>query len=322
MITPPELSVLLADPNVTDICLNGGEQLFVDRRDGSRELRRLDRPWGDSEFRQWVLDVLSSAGKTWDARYPFVDTSLASGHRLHVAFPPASPNGILLSLRRTLPPAQSVRWTEDAGYRHLSQAVLAGESIVISGATGSGKTTLVSDLLSHVPPEERLIGLEDTSELHPDHPHFITLLSRPATPDGHGEITLRDLLRQSLRMRPDRIILGECRGNEVLDLLQVLNTGHHGALATLHAHSPRDALRRLELLALLAARGTIPSTLIRELIVSGIQWLVHLKRVNGQREITEISRIDGKEGDTILLRPMLQRGEWIHPVPMRSGISS
>lgn len=322
MSTPAEVTALLADPDVTDICLNGGEQLFVDRRDGSKELRRLECRWEEAEFRQWVLDILSSAGKTWDARYPFIDASLASGHRLHVAFPPASPNGILLSLRRTLPPVQSTRWTEDAGYRHLAHAVLAGDSIIISGATGSGKTTLVSDLLSHVSPEERLIALEDTSELRPQHPHFLTLLSRPPTPDGYGEVTLRDLLRQCLRMRPDRIILGECRGNEVLDLLQILNTGHQGALATLHAHSPRDALRRLELLALLAARGTVPSSLIRELIVGGIQWLVHVKREGGKRKISDISRIDGKEGDTILLRPMLQRGEWTHPVSKMSGISS
>ena len=163
---------------------------------------------------------------------------------------------------------------------------------------------LASDLLEEVPAQERILALEDTPELAPAHPHFVSLISRPPNADGFGEVTLRMLLKQALRMRPDRIILGECRGMEVLDLLQALNTGHRGSLATLHANSPRDALRRVELLCLLAASGAVPLSAIRELLAVGVQWIVQVKRVGAQRQITELWRVDGREGDTILLRPM------------------
>jgi pilus assembly protein CpaF len=177
--------------------------------------------------------------------------------------------------------------------------------ILNTGPTGSGKTTLAADLLSEVPPQERVIALEDTPELNPRHPHFLSLISRPPNSDGFGEVTLRSLLRQTLRMRPDRIILGECRGGEVLDLLQSLNTGHQGSLATLHANSARDALRRIELLCLLQPGSPLPIPTIRELLAGGIQWVAHVKRAGQTRVISEISKVEGREGDTILLRPML-----------------
>jgi pilus assembly protein CpaF len=177
---------------------------------------------------------------------------------------------------------------------------------VISGATGSGKTTLANDLIAEIPQNIRIIALEDTSELAPQHPHFISLVSRAPNADGFGEVTLRTLLKQTLRMRPDRIILGECRGAEVLDLLQVLNTGHRGALTTLHANSPRDALRRIELLCLLASGGSLPSSVIRELLSLGIQWVVQIQREGMVRRISELWKIEGREGDTILMRQVLE----------------
>jgi pilus assembly protein CpaF len=319
MTTPEWLSPLLEDPRITDLCLNGARQIFADRGFGLQPIAPTDGPlggqWTEDEMRTWVLEQVSAAGKTWDARYPFIDASLPSGHRLHVAFPPLARQGILVSLRR-LPrtfgdvdplqraKARRARWLNSPLYEKLAEVTKVGDSILISGATGSGKTTLASDLLEEVSHDERVLALEDTPELSPAHPHFVSLTSRPPNADGFGEVTLRTLLRQALRMRPDRIILGECRGAEVLDLLQALNTGHRGSLATLHANSPRDALRRTELLCLLAASGSVPLTAIRELLAVGVQWLAQVKRIGADRKITELWRVDGREGDTLLLRPV------------------
>jgi pilus assembly protein CpaF len=182
--------------------------------------------------------------------------------------------------------------------------VRASETVLISGSTGSGKTTLLSDLLGFIPEQDRLIALEDTAEIRPEHPHFIGLLARPPNADGCGGVTIRDLIRQTLRMRPDRILLGECRGEEVLDLLQALNSGHRGTLATLHANSARDALRRIELLALLHSRIGVSPGWIRELLANGIQWVAHLDRVAGVRRIRSIIRVEGVERETLSCRPV------------------
>lgn len=317
---PSALQALLKNPSVTDICLNGGNEVFFDRGNGLELCHEASL--SEARLREWVLSELSAVGKTWDAKYPFVDATLPSGHRAHIVFPSSTQEKILVSLRRLTHSneesepngdsqgSRGSRWCQSPEstelYRCLVQAVQKGDSILLSGATGSGKTTLASDLLSEVPSHERMIALEDTPELSPRHPHFLRLLSRPPTSDGYGEITLRTLLKQTLRMRPDRIILGECRGNEVLDLLQALNTGHRGALATLHANSPRDALRRIELLCLLAVPGALPLFAIRELLSLGIQWIAQVKRVSSVRKISEVWKVEGREGDTILMRPVLK----------------
>lgn len=310
------LEQLLSDPTITDICLNGAREVFIDRGEGLEPYGgSLEPVWTEEGLRDWVLEQLSSAGKTWDARHPFVDAQIASGHRIHVAFPPTSRKGITVSLRK--PPArgsatQEGRWIGSPAYELLRSAIRSGDSILIAGATGSGKTTLANDLLSEISPRERIVALEDTPELLPSHPHFLSLVSRPPNADGCGEVTLRTLLRQTLRMRPDRIVLGECRGAEVLDLLQALNTGHRGALSTLHANSARDALRRIELLCLLASGGSISLTAVRELLALGIQWIAQVRKSEaGPREISELWRVEGREGDTILLRPMVQLGNRI-----------
>ncbi len=310
------LNKLLVQREVTDIFINGIHSIFIDQGSGL-ELYHLPPQTQLKEelFRDWVLTELSKIGKTWDAKHPFVDATLTSGHRIHIAFPPLARQGILISLRRlsqashaeSFPyPSETHRWKDSALFHPVVEAIKRGDSMLISGATGSGKTTLASDLLGLVPKNERIIALEDTPELAPQHPHFLTLLARPPNADGYGEVTLRTLLKQTLRMRPDRIILGECRGTEVLELLQALNTGHQGALATLHANSPRDALRRIELLCLLAAGGSLSSTGIRELLSLGIQWIVQVKRVGSLRLITEFWKIEGREGDTILMRPVIE----------------
>lgn len=307
MDSPRWLQSLLEDESITDITLNGGESVFVDRGQGMQVLSAEEfqkNQFTEENLRHWVLARLSDAGKSWDARHPFADATLKTGHRLHVVFPPLCSCGLAVSIRRLSRKTSRCFWSTEKSYPLLAQAVQRGESILISGSTGSGKTTLLRELLGEVPAHERIIALEDTPELSPNHPHFLSLLSRPPNSDGFGEVSLSSLLRQALRMRPDRILLGECRGAEVLDVLQSLNTGHRGTLATLHANSARDALRRVELLCLLAAKGTISSSLIRDLIAAGVQWVVHVARVDGQRRITEILRIEGKEGDVILLRAL------------------
>ncbi|MBI2712136.1 MAG: CpaF family protein [Bdellovibrio sp.] len=312
------LKEALANAQVTDICVNGSSGVYIDQGFG---MQPLSPPYSTKDFtqeqvREWVLDQLTSVGKTWDARHPFVDASLPSGHRLHVAFPPLSQQGILISLRKipvsnpNVPRQSGIklarnRWASSPLFERLLEIVQSGDSILLSGATGSGKTTLANDLLSAVPESERIIALEDTRELAPAHPHFVSLNSRPANADGFGEVTLRTLLRQTLRMRPDRIILGECRGAEVLELLQALNTGHRGAMATLHANSPREALRRIELLCLIASSGSVPIPCIRELLAVGVQWIAQVKRLSEGRRIQELWKIEGREGDTILLRQVL-----------------
>jgi pilus assembly protein CpaF len=303
MSLPDWLGRLLIDESVTDICLNGPDLGFFDRGHGLEPILG-GSGWSADAMRSWALDQLSQAGKTWDARHPFVDATLASGHRIHLVFPPVAKNGILVSLRRISSQATLARWSQSPYYPKLAEIVRKGDSLLISGSTGSGKTTLANDLLAEVPAIERIVALEDTPELHPRHPHFLSLVSRPANADGFGEVSLRALLRQTLRMRPDRIVLGECRGVEVLELLQALNTGHRGALTTLHSNSAREALRRIELLCLLASGGAIPISAIRELLALGVQWLVQVKREGPHRIVSELWRIEGREGDTLILRPV------------------
>jgi len=298
------LAPWLHNPRVTDLCINGA-LLYADQGDGL--CRVTDFTLNPEATRSWLLEVLSRCGKSWDARMPFVDAQWeipGVRFRIHAVFPPISESGVLISIRRLAGQSgersQCSRW--GWGLDRLREATRKGESILISGATGGGKTTLANDLLGFVPEHERILALEDTPELAPRHPHFISLQSRPPNSDGFGEITLRTLLRQTLRMRPDRIILGECRGVEVLDLLQTLNTGHRGSMATIHANSPRDALKRLEILALLSSPEALSVPLLREWIASGLQWIAQVGRgPDGTRQILEIARICGIECGTILL---------------------
>lgn len=313
----PALESLLADPAFTDVVCVGGRAVFGDRGQGL-ELLAQSQPEEEGGVEgavmEWTVRALARVGKSWDARSPFVDAVLPSGHRLHALFPPLSPQGLQLSLRRLPKPEASTdalpgRWSDDARYHALRARFASGETVLVSGATGSGKTTFAGDLLAAVPNHERVVALEDTPELAPAHPHFVSLLSRTANADGFGEVGLRTLFRQALRMRPDRIVLGECRGSEVLELLQALNTGHRGSIATLHANSPRDALRRVELLCLMTAGASgLTAPVVRELLASSIRWLVHLERTPSgpgqpsRRRIASVMEIAGKEGDTLLLR--------------------
>jgi len=301
------IAAAFRDPRATDICFGSGS-VAIDRGEGLRE----ERPFriAEDEIRNWVLQHISRAGKSFDAKSPFIDLVIAPEypggfrHRLHAIFPPLSPSGILVSLRKLPEPGSLSRvWADSPYYPCLRDIVRRHETILISGSTGSGKTRLTTELLAEISPSERILALEDTPELAPAHPQFFPLISRAANADGYGEVTLRTLLRQTLRMRPDRIVLGEIRGNEVLDLLQALNTGHQGTLATLHANSPREALKRLEVLSLLAAGASLPLSALRELLAGGIRWIVQVERTPEGRSVRELVEVAGREGDTILLRP-------------------
>lgn len=304
-------SELIEMSGTTDILLNSSDSVYLDQGEG---LNKICPPFqfNNDQLKSWVISQLSEQGKSWDAKFPFADFQFKNQHRVHVCFPPIHPLGLLVSIRKipdfkssTFTPIQK-KWESSNGFSVLKKAVLNKETLIICGATGSGKTTLTQTLLSLIPSEERIISLEDTPELTPNHPHFLRLISKQANSDGFGEVSLMNLLKQCLRMRPDRIILGECRGNEVVELLQLLNTGHQGTLATLHANSARDAIRRLNLLCSIASNGNICLPLINELIASGIQWIAHVKKEKNERIIAEICQVAGKEGDTILLRQVLK----------------
>jgi pilus assembly protein CpaF len=312
---PPVLAELLSRPHLTDICFNQWSEIYIDEGRGMTKYSGAPIFLSESAYRTFVLEQISLSGKTWDAKLPFLDTVFFQSHRAHIAFPPLAQFGIYLSLRRL--PAKDLRtpltaqleararWIEsECSFDLLKDAILNHETILFAGGTGSGKTTLLNDLLSFSEPSERIIALEDTAEIHPAHPHFLSLLSRTANADGFGAVTLKDLIRQTLRMRPDRVLIGECRGDEVLDLLQALNTGHRGTLTTVHANSARDALKRLELLALIAARGTIPSHLIKELITGGVQKIVFLARESGVRKIQSVLAVQGMEREVIMTREL------------------
>lgn len=299
------LKPLLSDPYITDICIQLEGGAFIDQGNGMEKVAPT-HSISDEEWKSWALSRLSEQGKSWNAAMPFCDGVILPHHRIHVAFPALTSHGMTISIR-ALPVAASKResvWEKDPMFEKLAGFVKSGASLIIAGPTGSGKTTLLRDLLEYIPENERIIALEDTPEIHPHHSHFLSLRSRAPNSDGFGEVTLRDLLKQTLRMRPDRIILGECRGPEVLDLLQLLNTGHRGAMATLHAHTPRDALRRIELLCLLATHGRLESRVIREMLAYGIQVLAQVERTKDGRKITGVTEVCGKEGEMILLRQL------------------
>lgn len=308
----PILSELLASPKITDLCFNRHDEIYYDQGKGFERLPLSQLIFHtENDYRNFVLEEISKSGKVWDAKLPFLDTVFFGTHRAHIAFPPLSQHGISLSLRK-LPQRSKLshqdaqlqaaqRWSESSvPFAMLVGSIERRETIIFAGATGSGKTTLLNDLASFVPQQERIITLEDTAELCPQHHHCLSLLSRTSNADGFGEVKLRDLVRQTLRMKPDRILVGECRGDEVIDLLQAMNTGHRGTLSTIHANSAKEAIKRLELLAMIAARGTIPATLMRELIANGIQKIVFLR----ERKIETIIQIEGFERDLIFSRPI------------------
>jgi pilus assembly protein CpaF len=289
------LEELLADPDVEEVMVNGADCVYVERR-GQIEATDVSFT-GEGELRNVIERILAPLGRRVDELSPMVDARLADGSRVNVVIPPLAIDGPTLSIRRfgaSRPgPDELVELgTMTSAQRELLEAAVAERrSVLVSGGTGSGKTTLLNALSSFVAPVERMVTIEDAAELRLQQPHVVRLESRPPSVEGRGEVTIRDLLRNALRMRPDRIVIGEVRGPEALDLLTALNTGHDGALSTIHANSPTDALARLETLALMAGTG-LPHEAIVEQVQRGVELVVHLeRRSDGTRRVAEIAEV-------------------------------
>jgi pilus assembly protein CpaF len=308
------LEDLLADPAVEEVMVNGPERVYVERR-GRIEPAGV-RFEDEEELRDAIERILAPLGRRVDELSPMADARLADGSRVNVVIPPLAVDGPALSIRRfgarrpgprelvelgTLTPAQR---------ELLEGAVAERRSVLVSGGTGSGKTTLLNALSSFIAATERVVTIEDAAELRLQQPHVVRLESRPPSVEGRGEVTIRDLLRNALRMRPDRIVIGEVRGPEALDLLTALNTGHDGALSTVHANSAADALSRLVTLALMAGVG-LPHEAIAAQAQRGIDLVVHLeRRPDGTRRVTEIAEVVRAAGATAvrsLLEPAAPR---------------
>jgi pilus assembly protein CpaF len=306
------LEPLLADPSVDELMVNGPGSVYVERsgRIEATEIEFAD----EEELRNAIERILAPLGRRVDELSPMVDARLADGSRVNVVIPPLAIDGPLLSIRRFGARRPGPRELVAMGTLTLAQhevleaAVAGRRSVLVSGGTGSGKTTMLNALSSFIGAGERVVTVEDAAELRLQQAHVVRLESRPAGVEGRGEVTIRDLLRNALRMRPDRIVIGEVRGVEALDLLTALNTGHDGALSTVHANSPADALARLETLALMAGVG-LPHEAIAEQVRRGIDLVVHLGRGgDGSRRVTEIAEVVKTAGGTAV-RSMLPRPE-------------
>ena len=296
------LEDLLADPAVEEVMVNGPDRVYVER--GGR-IEPTDVAFADEEeLRNAIERILAPLGRRVDELSPMVDARLADGSRVNVVIPPLAIDGPALSIRRfgahRPGPRELVELgTLDEPQLALLEGAVAGRhSVLVSGGTGSGKTTLLNALSSFIAAGERVVTIEDAAELRLQQRHVVRLESRPPSVEGRGEVAIRDLLRNALRMRPDRIVIGEVRGAEALDLLTALNTGHAGALSTVHANSPVDALRRLETLALMAGVG-LPHQAIAEQVQGGLDLVVHLeRRADGSRRVVEIAEVARAAGAT------------------------
>jgi pilus assembly protein CpaF len=294
------LEPLLADPEVTDVLVNGPAEVWVDRGGG---LQRSSVAFADAaSVARLAQRLATAAGRRLDAAQPTVDARLPNGVRLHAVLPPISPAGPLISLRIarsrafTLDELQERATLTAELTRLLRDVVRARLTFLVTGGTGSGKTTLLSSLLSEVAPDERIVLVEDSGELRPTHPHVVRLEARHANVEGSGQVDLRELVRQALRMRPDRLVVGEVRGAEVVDLLAALNTGHDGGCGTVHANSPEALPARLEALALAAGLGRAA---LHSQLVAAVQLVVHVVRArDGTRRVAVLSVLD-RSGDGI-----------------------
>ncbi len=300
------LAPLMADPAITDILVNAPDQVWVER---FGRLERTPVRFRDNEQIERVIERIAAlVGRRIDAASPMADLRLADGSRVNATLPPATIDGPTISIRRF--GRKRLRREDLFNLGMMSRDMLAfmdmavrhRTNVLISGGTGAGKSTLLGALAEMIPAHERVITIEDTAELVLDQEHVIRMETRPANIEGRGRITARDLLVNSLRMRPDRIMVGEVRSGEALDMLQAMNTGHDGGMTTVHANSPRDALARLETMVLMAGID-LPARAIREQVSSAIQLLVHVRRFeDGVRRIETVSEMTGLEGNTPLLQ--------------------
>jgi pilus assembly protein CpaF len=286
----PVLDRWLDDSEVTDVGVNGAGGVWIER---SGEVSLTGERIRRDEVELVLERIVTPLGLRVDRSQPIVDARLADGCRVHAVVPPASVDGPCLAIRRfAARPVPLDSFCAPAVAATLSSAVADGRSILVSGGTGSGKTTLLNCLASYLPASCRVVTVEDAAELRLTHPHVVRLEARLANSEGVGAVTVRDLVRSALRLRPDRIIVGEVRGGEAFDLLQAMNTGHEGCLSTIHANNPMDALRRLEALALLAESG-MPLAAVRAQLDSALDLVVHLDRASGERRVAAVAAVIG-----------------------------
>jgi pilus assembly protein CpaF len=294
---------LLKDPTINDILINTHKKCFVERFGKLEETTVHFKD--EAHLMRIVQKIVAYVGRRIDESSPTVDARLPDGSRVNVAIRPVAVDGPLVSIRKfSKKPFSMDRLVEMSTLRSpmadlLSMAVKGKISLIVSGGTGTGKTTMLNALSSYIPPEERLITIEDAAELQLQLPHVLRMETRPPNAEGRGEIRQRELVKNSLRMRPDRIIVGECRGEEAFDMLQAMNTGHEGSMTTVHANSPRDALKRLEQMVSMAGLSISPTS-IRSQIASAIRLLIQLVRLpDGRRRVVSIGEITGMEGEVI-----------------------
>ena len=304
------LRPLIDDDSLTEIMVNGHEMVYVERKG---KILLTDIRFDDEEHLLRVIDtIVSSVGRRIDQRSPLCDARLLDGSRVNAAIAPVALDGPILTIRKFSKDPYQV--SDLIGFGTLTQesaafmqaCVLARANIVVSGGTGTGKTTLLNVCSSFIPVDERIVTIEDAAELQLHQEHVCRMEARPSDVNGDGRISIRDLVANSLRMRPDRIIVGECRGGEALDMLQAMNTGHDGSLTTVHANSPRETLSRLETLVLMAGMD-LPLKAIRQQVASGLSLVIQLSRLkDGSRKVTSITEIIGMEGDTITMQEIFK----------------
>ena len=300
------LEPLLRDDSVTEVMVNGFDQIYVER---AGKIERTNARFVDDAHLMRIIDkIVSQIGRRIDEASPMVDARLPDGSRVNAIIPPLALTGPTLTIRKfardpyTINDLISFGTLSARSAQFLGACVRGKLNVLISGGTGTGKTTTLNAVSAFIPNDERIVTIEDAAELQLQQEHVITLESRPANIEGSGEVKIRELVRNALRMRPDRIIVGEVRGAETLDMLQAMNTGHEGSLTTIHANSPRDALARLETLVMTAG-VELPHRAIREQIASAFDLLVQIQRlVDGTRRVTHISEVVGMESDVITLQ--------------------
>jgi len=304
------LEPLLADPTISDILVNAHSTIYVERRG---KIEPTNVRFKDDEHLMRVIErIVSSVGRRIDESSPMVDARLQDGSRVNAIIPPLSIDGPVLSIRRfgsdPLKMSSLIEFkalTKDIADM-LQMTVTARLNVLISGGTGAGKTTLLNALSAYIPETERIVTIEDSAELQLQQPHVVRLETRPPNIEGRGEVTQRDLVRNALRMRPDRIVIGEVRGGEAIDMLQAMNTGHDGSLTTIHANTPRDALSRLETMIQMTGMR-LSDRAMRQQIASALNLVVQVARMSdGSRRVTSISEVTGMEGETITMQEIFQ----------------
>jgi pilus assembly protein CpaF len=299
------LQPLLNDPEITEVMVNGPKSVYIEKKG---KLQKSQVAFDDDKHVLQIIDrIILPLGRRVDADSPTVDARLPDGSRVNAVIAPVALDGPSITIRKFSKERLGISDLIDFGSitdkmaEFLRACVMAHLNIIISGGTGSGKTTLLNILSSYIPEHERIITIEDAAELQLQQDHVLRMETKPANVDGRGAVTIRDLVRNSLRMRPDRIVVGECRGGEALDMLQAMNTGHDGSLTTVHSNSPRDAIARLETLVLMAGMD-MPLKVVRQQIASAVDLIVQQSRLSdGSRKVTSITEVAGMEGDTVVL---------------------